>query len=569
MKDWVQPYVKKYRFQMVFALICGILGVGSGAMLLFVSGYLISKSALQPENIMIVYVPIVSVRAFSIGQAAFLYVEKLISHDFVLKVLEKMRSRLYRILEPQALFLRSRYQTGDLLSTLSDDIEHLQDLYLKTILPGTLGLLIYSVIIGVFGFFNVPFAILMLLMLGILVFLLPLVSFYYMKHRHKTLKKQRSTMYEHITDAIFGLSDWQASGRTAQFLSDVDEQNQAIHQTERHMQRWHHIRNGIAQLVIGCAIIAIMIWSNAEVDRGTLTPTLIAAFTLMMFSITDALKPISEAVENFSVYTDSIDRLKKIQHEQPTTTQTRENTMIEQPTIHIQNVFYQYPDSPTKALDNVSLRIHPGEKVAILGQSGAGKSTLLKLLAGVLQPTQGHMLLNDQHIHSDMLAHSVSVMNQSPHLFATTIANNIRIGQPKASNEAVLKVIEQAQLRPLIESLPDGMHTHAREMGSRFSGGERQRIALARVLLQDTPIVLIDEATVGLDPKTEHALLDTILRVTEDKTVIWITHHLAHIEKMDHVVFFKNGRITMQGNHQQLLETNTHYQTLYKMDRGL
>src|SRR5690625_6983124 len=144
---------------MVFALICSILGVGSGAMLLFVSGYLISKSALQPENIMIVYVPIVSVRAFSIGQAAFLYVEKLISHDFVLKVLEKMRSRLYRILEPQALFLRSRYQTGDLLSTLSDDIENIQDLYLKRILTYTHGLSISSVIIGVLGFFNVPFAI--------------------------------------------------------------------------------------------------------------------------------------------------------------------------------------------------------------------------------------------------------------------------------------------------------------------------------------------------------------------------------------------------------------------------
>src|SRR5699024_11315237 len=133
-----------------------------------------------------------------------------------------------------------------------------------------------------------------------------------MKHRHKTLKKQRSTMYEHITDAIFGLSDWQASGRTAQFLSDVDEQNQAIHQTERHMQRWHHIRNVIAQLVIGCAIIAIMIWSNAEVDRGTLTPTLIAAFTLMMFSITDSLKPISDSDEYFSVCSRSIFRLEKI-----------------------------------------------------------------------------------------------------------------------------------------------------------------------------------------------------------------------------------------------------------------
>src|SRR5690625_7863859 len=108
---------------------------------------------------MIVYESVVFVLVFILGQDSFLYLEKLISHDFVLKVLEKMRSRLYRILEPQALFLRSRYQTGDLLSTLSDDIEHLQDLYLKTILPGTLGLLIYSVIIGVLGFFNVPFAI--------------------------------------------------------------------------------------------------------------------------------------------------------------------------------------------------------------------------------------------------------------------------------------------------------------------------------------------------------------------------------------------------------------------------
>src|SRR5699024_2565935 len=143
---------------MVFALICGILGVGSGAMLLFVSGYLISKSALQPENIMIVYVPIVAVRAFSVGQASFLYVEKLISHDLVLKILEKMRTKLYRVIEPQALFLRSRYKTGDLLGVLSDDIEHLQDLYLRTILPGALSLVIYGIIIAVLGFFNLPFA---------------------------------------------------------------------------------------------------------------------------------------------------------------------------------------------------------------------------------------------------------------------------------------------------------------------------------------------------------------------------------------------------------------------------
>src|SRR5690625_4541150 len=114
MKDWIQPYIKSNKGRIILSLFFGLLGIGSGAMLLFTSGYLISKSSLRPENIMIVYVPIVAVRAFSIGRAVFLYLEKLVSHDLVLRVLAKMRAKLYHILEPQALFLRSRYQTGDL-----------------------------------------------------------------------------------------------------------------------------------------------------------------------------------------------------------------------------------------------------------------------------------------------------------------------------------------------------------------------------------------------------------------------------------------------------------------------
>src|SRR5690625_6167462 len=145
MREWVLPYLKQYKSRMSLSLVLGILGIGSGAMLLFVSGYLISKSSLRPENIMVVYVPVVAVRAFSIGQAVFLYAEKLVSHDLVLRTLENMRRKLYQIVEPQALFLRSRYQTGDLLGVLSDDIEHLQDLYLRSIIPAVMCLTIYTI----------------------------------------------------------------------------------------------------------------------------------------------------------------------------------------------------------------------------------------------------------------------------------------------------------------------------------------------------------------------------------------------------------------------------------------
>src|SRR5690625_1355622 len=135
MKDWILPYLEHHKGRISLGIFFGLLGIGSGAMLLFVSGYLISKSSLRPENIMLVYVPIVAVRAFSIGQAVFVYLEKLVNHDIVLRILEKMRTRLYKMVEPQALFLSSRYQTGDLLGVLSDDIEHLQDFYLRTIFP--------------------------------------------------------------------------------------------------------------------------------------------------------------------------------------------------------------------------------------------------------------------------------------------------------------------------------------------------------------------------------------------------------------------------------------------------
>src|SRR5690625_6372657 len=128
MRDWIQPYLNAFKGRITLSLLFGILGIGSGAMLLFISGFLISKSSLRPENIMIVYVPIVAVRAFSIGRAVFLYLEKLVSHDLVLRMLEKMRTKLYNILEPQALFLSSQYKTGDLLGDLSDDFEHLKDL---------------------------------------------------------------------------------------------------------------------------------------------------------------------------------------------------------------------------------------------------------------------------------------------------------------------------------------------------------------------------------------------------------------------------------------------------------
>ena len=533
---------------------------------------------------MIVYIPIVAVRMFSISQSTMRYLERLVGHDVILRILEKMRKRLYKVLQPQALFLQSRYKTGDLLSVLSDDIEHLQDFYLKTVFPSVLSLFVYGILIGTLGLFDWVFALMMALTLGVIVFLIPFISSKMTRRKHIALKTGRNKLYEQLTDAVFGLSDWIASGRTETFLTNYQGEENSLLETEKKIQRFRHIRAGFIQLVIGISVIMMIIWTGNEVGAGQISPTIIAAFVLMMLAITDTLAPTAEAIEQMPIYEESLRRLNEIENATiPVGTKLMKVKDVEiernvvqskgnianDATIQLENVSYRYPESNETVLHNLSLTIDSGKKIAILGRSGVGKSTLLKLLTGALQPTTGSVLVAGVDASQELLATSVSILNQKSHLFDTTVGNNIRIGRPEASDKAIWDVVEQAQLAPLLSSLPLQLKTPMEEMGHRFSGGERQRIAFARVLLQQTPIVIFDEPTIGLDPKTENALLETMFSAAKDKTVIWVTHHLAGIEKMDEIIFLEEGGIALQGNHQELLATSEKYRALYEMDKGI
>ncbi|HZW68234.1 MAG TPA: thiol reductant ABC exporter subunit CydC, partial [Pseudogracilibacillus sp.] len=471
MNSWIFPYMKKYRWRIALSALYALLGVASGAMLLFVSGYLISKSSLQPVNIMVVYIPIVSVRAFSIGQAVFPYLEKLVSHDIVLRILAKYRQRLYDILEPQAMFLQSRYRTGDILTLLSDDIERLQDLFIKTMLPAVAGVVIYGAFALVVGFFSFPFMLLMLAVLGVLVFLMPLLSYYLMVRHHVKIKKARANLYEKSTDAMFGQLDWLVSGRVDHMLQAISKDNKKLMGHIDKVNRWQVYRDFLLQLTLGVAVILMMLWSNSEVNANVFSPTVIAAFTLMMFAVSDALKPLSKAAEEVSIYDESLKRMNQLSQADIKEVAFPAWKVKKEASLHVDNVFYRYPASSEQIIDGMSFSIEQGEKVAILGRSGAGKSTLLKLISGIIEPDKGNIFLGESKVNREVLGRAISVLNQKPHLFHTTVANNVRIGNNHATDEAIKEALEQAEIGDLIDSLPEGMHTQMDEMGKRFSGG--------------------------------------------------------------------------------------------------
>lgn len=588
-EQWLRPYITSYFWRFVVIVALGALTVFTASSLMFSSGYLISKSALRPENILMVYVQIVIVRTFGTSRSVVHYVERLVGHDTILRILSKMRVQMYRILEPQALFISSRFRTGDILGILAEDIEKLQDVYLRTIFPSLVALLLYAISITALGQFDVQFALFMALYLLILIFVLPWISLWLTKTKNKQSQQKRGRLYQTLTDAVLGMSDWVISGRPAQFVELYESDEQEVTTIDRKLSTWARWRQLIGQATVGVAVVIMLYWAGQQYADGAIASTMIAAFVLVVFPLMDAFLPISEAVEKIPRYQGSFARLREIEDVgiqvkgtvQKDGSLTGESSKMETVSdelvdkarrdahIKIDHASYRYDAEGTWSFQDITLDIPQGKKVAIMGRSGAGKSTLLKLIQGAVAPEQGSATIKgtDASQFGEHIPNLISVLNQSPHLFDTSVTNNIRLGKLDASDDEISEVARKVKMDRLIESLPKGYKTAMHETGQRFSGGERQRIALARVLLQDTPVVILDEPTVGLDPRTENELLSTIFETLEGKSLIWVTHHLVGAEHMDEIIFMENGKIEMRGSHAELMKNYPRYRNLYHLDR--
>ncbi|WP_423227632.1 thiol reductant ABC exporter subunit CydC [Paenibacillus filicis] len=580
----------------------GTLAIGCAAALLFTSGYLISRSALRPENVLMVYVPIVLVRTFGFSKAVLQYGERLAGHHAALGILSALRVRLYRALEPQALQLRSRFQTGDLLGLLAQDIEQLQQVYLRVVLPSVSAILLYALAITALGRMDPAFAWMMGLYAGFLLFAAPAAAWWLSSRVRMRFKQVRSEAYRELTDAVFGMSDWLLSGRTGSFLTGFMARQMSASRVEGSIRRSEWRIHWISQCLGGGLIVLMAVWAGEMAAQQRIEATWIAAMALIAFPLVDSFVRITDSFARMPEYTDSLRRLSGIGGEaawsqpdnwtrlerngelappsgpvgwEPTRRMTGDaSSAITAPIsaaatgLRLERVSFRYADTESWSLREVTLHVPPGGNLAILGRSGAGKSTLLKLMQGELQPQEGQITVLPQQVQAgeDESAGLFAVLNQKPYLFDTTVANNIRLGRSEATLEEIRCAAEQAGLARLIESLPAGYDTRMTEAGLRFSGGERQRIALARVLLQNKPIVLLDEPTVGLDAQTERDLMETVFRTLEGKTWIWVTHHLLGMERMDQILFMEQGGVAMQGTHEQLLRENARYHRLYKLD---
>lgn len=566
--QWVKPYLQKYRWPLLLAIFLGFCTFFSAGALMFNSGFLISRSASLPENILLVYVPIVLTRAFGIARPVFRYIERLTSHNWVLKMTSKLRLKLYRSLEKDAMFFKQNYRMGDILGLLADDIQYIQNLYLRTIFPTAIAWLLYIFVVVAIGVFSLPFALFMAILFFGLVVVLPLWSVVINGARQEKEKQLKQALYTDLTDNVLGVGDWIFSQRGQEYVDLHLKIEEQLYVVQEHKRKFNRQIQLLFQFLYSFLVLGLIVWTSQRfVGNHGGAANWIAAFVLSAFPLVDAFVVLPEATQESNVYKDSITRLNKLSEPIEQVTNLPE---IDDFTISANQLAFQYHKDSKFVLKQLSLTITPGEKVAILGRSGSGKSTLATLIRGDLQPTQGSLTLGgiDTYRFGDEITKYIGVIQQTPYLFHTTIFNNVRMANDNATEEEVWQVLARVGLDKLVASLPEGLHTMVDEAGLRFSGGERHRMALARILLQDTPIVLLDEPTVGLDPLTEQALIDTFFSELADRTVIWITHHLQGVDLMDQVLFVEDGQLEMSGSPQELAKNNSRYQKLKAIDEG-
>ena len=560
---WIMPFLRQQKSGLFWSIFLSFMTIFAAGALMFVSGFLISRSAQHPENILIIYVPIVLTRAFGIARPVFRYAQRLVSHNWVLRIVSKTRRRLYESVASTAGSIRGRMQTGDILSLLADDLDRLQNLYLRTLFPLGAGIMLYIFVSIGFGVVNWQFMLWWFFILAIILIVIPLLSLKWNYNGVRRQKALQNQLYTEATDAILGLQDWVLSGRQADLVSRQGKVMSELANVKNKSMKFGWWRDFIIQMLVLLLTITTLIWAGNQFANDRDLVNYIAAFTLAIFPLVDSFVGVNQGVSEASVYEDSMTRLNQL----PAVKKIESAPIPKNTTVKFDKVTFAYDDKTI--IDHLDLTIPTGEKIALLGRSGAGKTTILKLLAGDIKPYQGEVTIGGQSVSQlqPKMSELVAVLDQQAYLFDSTILNNVRMGNIHASDEAVAAAIKQAGLQPLIDALPEGYHTQMREAGARFSGGEQQRFALARILLQAAPIVVLDEPTVSLDPKTEHDVLTQIFSVLQDRTIIWVTHHLTGIENVDKVYFLEAGKFVLSGKPSLLRDESERFKQLLLMDQ--
>ena len=532
--------------RVAWSLLLATLAVGFGVALLGTAGYLISRAAEQPP-ILSLTVTIVLVRFLGLARPVARYADRLASHDLALRALGRIRSRVYERIEPLAPGRLEAYRRGDLLARMVGDVDTLQGLYVRGVLPGVVALVVGGACILVAALILPAAAAILaggLLLAGIPV---PWLSARLARAVGRRQAVARGTLTAELVELLRGAPELVVYGQEEQTLARVRELDVALARLGRRDALVAGLGDALTILVAGLTVTGVLAVAVSATAAGSLDPVLVATLALLALASFDAVTPLAPAARELSSTLASGRRVLEVLDRAPA---VREPELpVPAPPrrapVRLEGVTARYDPVEEPVLRNLDLELLPGRRVALVGPSGAGKTTVTRLLLRFLDPERGRVTIGGRDVReyaqADVRRH-FAIAGQESYLFDSTIRENLRLARPEATDAELWAVLLVARLDAWVASLPGGLDARVGEEGSRLSGGQRQRLTLARALLTDAPVLVLDEPTAHLDPETASAVLDDVLAAGEGRTVLLITHRPEGLERMDEVVALDASR---------------------------
>ncbi|HEB92578.1 MAG TPA: ABC transporter ATP-binding protein [Gammaproteobacteria bacterium] len=485
------------------------------------------------------------------------------------RVLAEVRQDLYQHLQTLSLTFHSKNKSGDLITRVISDLGIIKEVMINTVLPlfGSIVLLISM------------FAVIFWLHWQLALIALAIIPLFFLaagslgKRIQKASRKQRhreGAMASTAAESIASMKAVQALSLHHKFAHSFGANNRKDLQHSVQAKRLTALLTGTVGILIG-TVTALVLWFGARlVLSNELTP---GELLVILSYIKSAFKPVrsfSKQVSRLAKAATAGERVLDIFEQTP--------DIIDSPhaepapplrgNIRFEQVNFAYePGHPI--LHNLNFEVSAGQQIALVGASGSGKSTIISLLLRLHDPQSGRVLIDGRDIR-DFSVHSlrsqISVALQDPCMFAASVRDNIACGFPDATDADVETAAKLTNAHEFILALPKGYNTLISERGATLSNGQRQRIALARTAIRDSPILILDEPTTGLDRENEIAVIDALNRLSKGRTTFQITHHLHHAMQADAIWMIGQGRILEQGTHSQLMQAKQRYAAMFKAD---
>ncbi|MGE4372309.1 MAG: thiol reductant ABC exporter subunit CydC [Xanthobacter sp.] len=561
MKDLMRllRLMRPHGWWMVLAIIVSALATLSHIALMATSGWFITAMGLAGLTGVTInyFTPAALIRGFAMARTGGRYVERIVGHEATLKFVASLRPWFFERLTPLAPAAIEDQRSGDLLTRLKGDIDRLEFAFLRIISPGVAGLLV--LIVGLLFVAGHDGAI--ALMLLITTFAagagLPLLIYRLGAPAARQVTARSAELNAHLVDHIQARAELDIYDPDALHRALVDETSDTLIREDGRLAGLSAFSTAGVGLAAQLSLLLVLVMGAPHVLDGTMAGPNLPMLALLSLALFEAVAPLPLAFQTLPGTLASARRIfSMVDRPAPVPAVSNPKPVPARGDLVFAHAGLTYPGAEAPALRDLDLTLSPGKRIGIIGPSGSGKSSIVSLALRFRAPDKGDIRFGDDSVDAydpDALRKRMTVLSQHDHLFSATIRDNLRIAAPQANDAALEAACEKAGILPFIKAQPQGLDTFVGVHGAKVSGGEARRLGLARTLLKDAPLLILDEPTEGLDTDTERRVLDALLADTGEKSVLLITHRHAGLEQMDEVVVMENGHIIARGTPAQMM----------------